>query len=173
MATLLNLNVLEGELSPAFNSDTYVYSINIIDTDEEITLTATPTDPNATVTGDGIVALQAGFNMLTLTVTAQDGATTLNYVILVNRFVNINEPNEEVNIAVYPNPTSGELRIENGELGIKSIEIFDVSGRKQFSIFNFQFSIFNSINISHFPAGIYFVNIKTEKGVVTKKVVKQ
>jgi hypothetical protein len=29
------------------------------------------------------------------------------------------------------------------------------------------------INISHFPAGVYFIKIQTEQGVATKKVVKQ
>ena len=33
-------------------------------------------------------------------------------------------------VSVYPNPTTGELRIENGELRINSVEIFDVFGRE-------------------------------------------
>ena len=38
-------------------------------------------------------------------------------------------------ILLYPNPTTGELRIENGELKIKNVEIYDISGK---NIFNFQ-----------------------------------
>jgi len=71
-------------------------------------------------------------------------------------------------ITVYPNPTTGELIIENGELIIENVEVFDIYGKKQFSTFNFQFSI----DISHLSAGVYFVKIYTEKGVVVKKVVK-
>ena len=85
----------------------------------------------------------------------------------------------EINdISIYPNPTTGELRIKNYELGIKNyelgidnVEVFDIYGIKQLSIFNFQFS--TQIDISHLPAGIYFVRITTEKGVVTKKIVKR
>jgi len=73
-------------------------------------------------------------------------------------------------LKIYPNPTTGELKIENGELKIESVEISDTYGK---NIFNFQFSTFNSIDISHLPAGIYFVKIRTEAGEVVKKVVKE
>jgi len=33
-------------------------------------------------------------------------------------------------VKIYPNPTTGELRIKNFELGIRGIELFDVYGRK-------------------------------------------
>jgi len=71
---------------------------------------------------------------------------------------------------IYPNPTDGEFKIENGELKIENVEIFDVMGKK--IIFNFQLSTFNSINLSHLPNGIYFMRIQTENGVITRKVVK-
>ena len=38
--------------------------------------------------------------------------------------------NAKPEFSIYPNPTSGELRIENGEWRIENIEIFDVYGRK-------------------------------------------
>ena len=62
---------------------------------------------------------------------------------------------------------------------MENVEIFDIYGRKVATKFPS-----NSlegwqpqadgvvVNISHFPAGIYFVRIQTEKGTVTKKVVK-
>jgi PKD repeat protein len=84
------------------------------------------------------------------------------------------------NIAVYPNPTSGELIIEMGDMGygICDIAIFDVMGRKvQSSEFNVQSSILNpkpeTLNILHLQNGMYFVRITTENGVITKKVIKQ
>ena len=68
---------------------------------------------------------------------------------------------------ISPNPTTGELRIRNYELGITGIEVFDVYGRKLTSHSS------PLINISHLPAGLYFVKITTELGNVVKKVVKQ
>jgi len=68
---------------------------------------------------------------------------------------------------IYPNPARDELRIKNYELREGEIEIFDVTGRKQKSeIVNRKSEIV--INISHLPAGVYFVRI--EKEVVGKFV---
>jgi len=81
----------------------------------------------------------------------------------------IPKENIDSSIVIYPNPTTGELRIENGELRIEDVEIFDIYGRKQLSTFSSQFP---TLNISHFPAGVYFLKIHTENGMVTKKIIK-
>ena len=89
--------------------------------------------------------------------------------------VNPQEPNA---ISLYPNPTTGELRITNYEttlgvsqLGIEKVEIYDITGKK-LSTVNYQLSTNHLIDISHLPEGIYFLRLTTEKGLVTKKVVK-
>jgi len=76
------------------------------------------------------------------------------------------------NVKLYPNPTTGELRILSKELKVTNIEIFDIYGRKQKIIINYQLPIVNSINISHLSAGIYFVKVITDDGIVVKKIVK-
>jgi len=64
------------------------------------------------------------------------------------------------------------LKIENGELKIENVEVFDVFGRKLKSkTVNLKSKIV--IDISHLHSGIYFVKISTEAGMVVKKVVKQ
>ena len=94
--------------------------------------------------------------------------------------------NDELQITVFPNPTTGELTIENGELTIENgelrinnVEIYDVYGRKAGGKFPS-----NSlegwtakpdgvvIDISGFSSGLYFLKITTETGIVTKKVIK-
>ncbi|MCL2436031.1 MAG: T9SS type A sorting domain-containing protein, partial [Lentimicrobiaceae bacterium] len=77
------------------------------------------------------------------------------------------------NIIIYPNPTTGELGIMNYELGIKSIEVFDVYGRKLSSHHLIPSSSHQKINLSHINSGIYFVKITTEAGEVVKKLIKQ
>jgi hypothetical protein len=67
---------------------------------------------------------------------------------------------------IFPNPTSGQLYISNEERNIQQITIYDFSGVKMLE------SKYTTLDISHFPSGIYFVQIITEKGVVTKKIVK-
>ena len=69
-------------------------------------------------------------------------------------------------IKIYPNPVKDELIIENGKWKIENAEIFDISGRK---IVNCQFSIFNSINVSHLSSGIYILKIGEYRGRFVKE----
>jgi hypothetical protein len=80
---------------------------------------------------------------------------------------------EQLNeIVIYPNPTTGELRIRNYELGIRNYEIFDVYGRILLTSPMSPMSPETTINIPHLPNGIYFIKITTDFGTVKKKVVK-
>ena len=49
---------------------------------------------------------------------------------------------------------------------IQSISIYDLSGNKLF------YTKHTTFGISYFPAGIYIVQIITENGIITKKIVK-
>ncbi|MCL1850430.1 MAG: T9SS type A sorting domain-containing protein [Bacteroidetes bacterium] len=84
-----------------------------------------------------------------------------------------NYPKDEIAINIYPNPTTGELRITNYELRIEKIEIFDVYGRELEFNHLITSSSHHLINVSHLVAGIYFVKITTEKQTITKKLIKQ
>jgi len=75
-------------------------------------------------------------------------------------------------LQVYPNPTRGELTINNGQLTIKSVEIFDVYGRNVTPHTSYLTPL-TSYNLTVFPSGVYFLKITTENGIVTKKVVKK
>ncbi|MCL2512077.1 MAG: T9SS type A sorting domain-containing protein [Bacteroidales bacterium] len=72
--------------------------------------------------------------------------------------------------SVFPNPTKGELKIENGELKIENVEIYDMTGR---TVGAYGIRPNGKINIVHLPAGIYFVKITTEAGTIMNKVVKE
>ena len=76
---------------------------------------------------------------------------------------------------IYPNPVKEELTIDNGQLTITSVEIFDVMGKKQKSRKAEKQNVEREIviNISNLASGLYFVEITTEKGVITKKMIKQ
>jgi M6 family metalloprotease-like protein len=76
-------------------------------------------------------------------------------------------------ISVYPNPTTGKLVITNYELRITGIDVLDVTGKTVASHQQISPSFYHQIDISHLAAGFYMVRIQTDKGVVTKKVVKE
>jgi putative transposon-encoded protein len=74
-------------------------------------------------------------------------------------------------VKIYPNPTTGQLKIENGELKIENIAIYDMMGQTVSYLMS-HISHPISIDISNLPSGIYFIRIRTEAGIVTKKIVK-
>jgi len=92
----------------------------------------------------------------------------------------IEETGRAPSVLIYPNPTNGELRIESVDIRVESVDIFDIYGRNVGSIFpsknleGWQPKADGVVlDISNFPAGIYFLKIHTENGIVTKKVVKE
>jgi hypothetical protein len=87
--------------------------------------------------------------------------------------VNSVPENKMSTFSVYPNPTRGALRIENGGLKIKGIEIFDILGKKQNIRAENILLHETKIDISHLSSGIYFLRITTESGVETMKVLKE
>jgi hypothetical protein len=74
---------------------------------------------------------------------------------------------EMSSIKIYPNPTKGELRIENVELTIENIILFDVFGKELMKINSAQKEI--AIDVSHLPTGIYFLRVNGESFKVVKE----
>jgi hypothetical protein len=73
-------------------------------------------------------------------------------------------------LIVMPNPATHELTVDNGQINIKEIYIFDVVGKevKYFSINNTK----STLIISDLVPGVYVIKAKTETGIETKKFIK-
>ena len=85
-ACLASLSVSEGVLTPVFECDTLHYTVNVGYPVQSIIITALPSDTFASVTGDvGLLSLQVGGNLFSITVTAEDGINTKVYTVVVNR----------------------------------------------------------------------------------------
>jgi len=124
---------------------------------------------NSSSTLDG-ASLPEGTTTITWTVTDNAGNTaTCSFDLIVNAFVGIADLSAS-GISIYPNPTSGKLTIDNGELTIQSIEITDITGKVVKSFSNFQNS---EIDLSNLNSGIYFIKLQTDKQVFTTKIVKE
>ena len=108
---------------------------------------------------------------------------TYSYHVIANfkKKVDIKETSLISDIYLIPNPTSGEFTMDNGQLTMNNeqlimnnIEVFDIYGRKQNVEFNsYGLTVLRSYGLTNLPAGIYFVKITSEQGVVIKKVIKQ
>ena len=92
---------------------------------------------------------------------------TKNFDIIANSYVgNIEITQDDSNIKIHLNPTIGTLQIEDRKQDIQQISIFDLSGVKLLNTKH------TTIDISHFPSGMYVVRIATKNGILTKKIVK-
>ena len=80
-ARLISLKVDKGELNPAFNSSVTDYTVEVTSKDSEITISASPWDDNAYVSGHGTKPIQLGENSFTIEVEAEDGKTKKLYTI--------------------------------------------------------------------------------------------
>ncbi|HQB19632.1 MAG TPA: T9SS type A sorting domain-containing protein [Bacteroidales bacterium] len=84
--------------------------------------------------------------------------------------VGVQETEQETNIAVYPNPTNGELQIISSALRNECIEIVDMTGR---IVKRLNSPINNTINVSELQNGMYFIAIYSNGKRTIKKFVKQ
>lgn len=89
---------------------------------------------------------------------------TLNNVI-----TNINSMDESVYVIIYPNPALKTFTIEAPQKSV--IEILNIQGQTIKTITSIEDHA--TIDISGFAYGMYFVKVKTEKGIVVKKFIKE
>ncbi len=86
-------------------------------------------------------------------------------VIHQNTSVGIKENNFESNFSVYPNPVNkGDKLIFTSPQEINSLEVYNFSGQKILT------SNTGFLNTSNLDKDIYFIQIHTDKGFVSKKV---
>ena len=92
-ASLSSLNLTDITLDPEFSAKATSYTASVESTVTSTTVTAETTDEDATAAimindqedADGTVDLVAGYNDITVVVTAQDGTTTQSYTVTVLR----------------------------------------------------------------------------------------
>jgi hypothetical protein len=81
----------------------------------------------------------------------------------------------ENSFSLYPNPNKGSFTIEFKELtGSYSVEVFDVTGQTIYeNNYDQSAGLTQTITLQNTTTGVYFINIKTENGLVTKKLMIQ
>ena len=106
---LATLTVNPGALTPAFSSLRTVYTVQVTENVESITVAATAASAGATVAGTGNHRLSLGDNTIRVIVTAPDRSSSKTYTLTVNRSNQITpdryEPNNTLEQA-YSLPVS-------------------------------------------------------------------
>jgi len=81
-------------------------------------------------------------------------------------------PVQEDLITLYPNPSGNTIKLKfpgNKLLNTASVSIYDVNGKIMLSLK--PKSLITTINTSRLKSGLYFVKIKNQHSVITKKIV--
>lgn len=73
-------------------------------------------------------------------------------------------------VKVYPNPVVDVLNIE-ADSKVNTVQVFDLTGKVVSS--HTLDSVKNQVNLSKLTPGVYVVNIQTEKGIQSVKIVKK
>jgi len=86
--------------------------------------------------------------------------------------VGVSEVNDDAEVSVYPNPATNTITIESTKSKVQSIKIYDVLGEEVNSLKPKGNSKIE-MDISTWKAGVYYVQVETEKGIVRRKFVKE
>ena len=101
------------------------------------------------------------------------GGNSVNRVAKWNNVAGVEDNFESNSFYVYPNPATNELIIENGELKIENVELYNSIGEKVFSQPQTTNHKLQTVEVSQLSPGIYFITLTDQAGnKVTKKVVK-
>ncbi|KAA5536322.1 T9SS type A sorting domain-containing protein [Taibaiella lutea] len=106
--------------------------------------------------------------MVTLNLSSSCGFSTVQssaHIVGINQ---LNISNDE--LMVFPNPSRGEATILNkGSLNMKKIQVYNILGQVIYSA-NADSKDKHSLNLNGFTAGIYTIEIYTDKGSVSRKL---
>lgn len=104
---------------------------------------------------------------------AAGNMTTCEFDVIVEEEVSVEDQELLRSISIAPNPTQDITTITNeSDIKLENAVIFDVHG-KMIQSYNFKkFEKIHSIDMTSWNSGMYFIKIKGEKGVVTKRLIK-
>ncbi|HLG35114.1 MAG TPA: T9SS type A sorting domain-containing protein, partial [Bacteroidia bacterium] len=95
-------------------------------------------------------------------------------VTVIDNGVSVGEINSATGTMILsPNPASAQLIIDNGQLKINAIEIYDMLGQRVYMSQQATNSKCQTVDVSGLSPGIYFVKVKGEKSEQVMKFVKQ
>ncbi|HLG36056.1 MAG TPA: T9SS type A sorting domain-containing protein, partial [Bacteroidia bacterium] len=141
-------------------------------------LFATPAGGNyfgTGVAGNNFNAAVAGVGPHDVNYRYTDTATgctdTITISIVVDLCTGIEEYDAGEFITIFPNPAVNEFKVQSSKFKVGSVEVFDVMGKKTSP--PTPLHIENSvalIDVSNLSAGMYFLKVKTERGMVMRKI---
>jgi hypothetical protein len=116
-----------------------------------------------------------GSSTIVLSDTLQSALTGCDSIVTlqltVNRQQGIVETPTELQIRVYPNPTTARVTIEATE-AMSHVELYDNEGRR-LQDYHTRQSDNLTIDVSHYPTGAYYLRVHTADNVTIQKLIKK
>jgi formylglycine-generating enzyme required for sulfatase activity len=137
-ASLSNLTVSTGTLSPEFATAITSYSLSVSNVVTSITVTGTIANAGDTVSANNGVpqTLNVGTNTIIITVTSQDGTTIKNYVVTVYRNSSTPSDYTSANIGTLKGIPAGSFHRDSTANNVSTVSAFRMS---QYEITRAQF----------------------------------
>ncbi|MDR0536992.1 MAG: C10 family peptidase [Tannerellaceae bacterium] len=169
-ASLYRLAIVPGTLTPDFSPGENNYSANVGNSAGSVTIEAIANHYAATVTGDGLRALQVGENTIDVMVRAEDGTENI-YRIVITRSTGVGTEDVAGKLNIYFDPAYATLFVES-DATVKKIAVYDLIGRFQLSEAPNVAGVL-SVPIANLGRGVYLLRIETAQGTTTLKFVKK
>lgn len=112
----------------------------------------------------------SGTHAYSLVVQNACGTDTHNGTVSVNICTGVEELNKDV-ISIFPNPTNNLVNVSGIE-NAQTITLMDVTGKIVYTNNNLSTDVL-TIDLSNASNGLYFMQVKTDNGTDTYKIVKQ
>lgn len=95
------------------------------------------------------------------------------YRVLFEQPDGVSESESHVQVTLYPNPSQGRFYVLTGSQAmIREVEMFDLTGKQHAYVTNLQTPEY-VMEMNDIPAGVYFVRVTTDNGIVTQKWIKK
>ncbi len=96
------------------------------------------------------------------------GGNPANYIAKIDSTtMGIKQLANTIQLTVYPNPATSSLQVSINKGYIVKFTLYDVLGKEAISTKE------KNMDVSGLPGGVYFVQVKTGEGVLTKKIIVQ
>lgn len=105
-------------------------------------------------------------SVITADLTASNGVVHVIDEVLVPSLAGINDLNN-VNISIYPNPTSSVVTIENMDQNFNLVQLFDSNGQM---VKEQEMNMNTSLDVSNLATGRYTIILQGQSGVATKNL---
>jgi hypothetical protein len=176
VSTLATLSASVGEMTPDFDPSVTTYQLVLPKGTAAVTLSATATDAEATVTVPGETAVTEGNDIsLDVVVVNSSESDTTTYTVNVHLIATaVNQLDESASVRVYPNPASDYARVNFSadRNGSALFTLYSITGRQVLEANKSFTKGINEMTIStsDFSEGLYIYKLKIDDKVSTGKL---